>query len=363
MQKKEKESPEEQRLKKIGLLPGSPVYIGERTHVKPQILLITYSKDFYEEHYIKPEKEEIEKALNKLLKPKPFINWLIFIGVNNVEFVQYIGSYLDLHGLTIEDIVNTHQRPKIEFYESYIYFVGKMLDYKSNDFEHEQVSIIIKGNTLITFHETEDKLIETIKNRIEKNRGSIRRKGVDFLSYSIIDVMTDKYFELLEKLGEEIETFEKETLEKPDMESIIAIQEMKRKIMMIRKILWPLRDAINKFLSIESRIVKKETKLYLKDVHDHIIQITETIEIYRDILSSMVEIHLSSINNKINEIIKGLTIITTIFIPLTFITSVYGMNFKYMPELEHPFGYYAVWLILITIAVIMLLFFKRKKWI
>ncbi|MEM4295332.1 MAG: magnesium/cobalt transporter CorA [Candidatus Anstonellales archaeon] len=360
------ESPEEQRLKKIGLLPGSPVYLGEKSEVKPKLIVISYDKNSYYENVIDiREKSAFENELKKLLKKKPFVNWVIFIGVNNIDILQKLGEFFNLHALTIEDIANTHQRPKIESYDNYIYIVGKILGYESfaEDINHEQISIVISKNTLISFHETEHQIIETIRHRIEKNRGEIRKRHVDYLAYSIFDVMIDKYFELLEKLSEVIEELEEEVIKNPNIDIIIKVEQIKRKIIMLRRILWPSREVINKFSSPDFTFVKKSTRFYLRDVHDHIIQVLETIETYRDVLASMIDIYLSSINNKINEVIKVLTIITTIFIPLTFITSVYGMNFKYMPELEWQYGYYAVWAVLFLIAVFMVLFFKRKGWL
>jgi magnesium transporter len=356
---------EEQRLKKIGLLPGSVVYIGDKNYVKPKILLVSYDKESYEEEEIKADKEEIEKKLKKLIK-KNRKNWLIVIGVNNTDIVEHISSYFGLHPLTIEDIVNTLQRPKLEKFEAYGYyfFVIKILEYINDEIEKEQISIIMKDNLLISFHETDHKIIETIKNRLKRNRGDIRSKGLDFLLYSIIDVVVDSYFAFFEEIGNKIEIFEYEiTKDEPNNKSLFKIQNLERKLLFVRKVLWPLREVVNRLYVLESKIIKKSTKIYFRDIHDHTIQLIETLETYREILNNLVEMQLLVVNNRLNEIMKTLTIITAIFTPLTFIASIYGMNFEHMPELKHPLGYYAVLIVFVIVATIMALYFKKKGWI
>ncbi len=347
------------RSKKAGLPPGTMVHIGEKKQEKVKITVIDYDKKNFEE-------KEVEKAEECLTyKKKPTSTWINVSGIHDTKIIEEIGKCFDLHPLLLEDIDNTDQRPKMEDYGDYIYIVLKMLysNEKGDGVNAEQMSLVLGPNFVISFQESEDDVFNKVRERIRKGKGKIRETGSDFLAYSLIDAIVDNYFIILEKMGEKIERMEEEVVKNPTPKTLQNIHIMKREIIFLRKSVWPLREVISGLLRSESKLIKKTTLIYLRDVYDHTIQVIDTVETSRDILSGMTDIYLSSISNKLNEIMKVLTIIGTIFIPLTFVTGLYGMNFKYMPELESPLGYPAALFVMLIVALIMLLYFKKKRWL
>jgi magnesium transporter len=348
------------RSKKAGLPPGTLVHIGEKKSGEPKMTLIDYDEAHFQEREVKAAEECFA------FREKPTVTWINMEGVHQVEAVEKLGNCYGFHPLVLEDILNTDQRPKMEIYGDYVYIVLKML-YGSDPkrlVETEQVSLILGSNFVISFQEgTEGDVFDPVRERIRSGKGLIRKMGSDYLAYSLIDMIVDNYFIILERLGEKIELLEEELVVHPTTKTIQEIQKFKNEMILVRRVVWPLREVISGLGRKESPLIKETTEIYLRDVYDHTVQVMDTIEVYREMLSGMLDIYLSSVSNRLNSVMKVLTIIATIFMPLTFIAGIYGMNFKYMPELEWRWGYPAVWLIVAVIGISMLIYFKKKKWL
>ncbi|MFC1812317.1 magnesium/cobalt transporter CorA [Thermodesulfobacteriota bacterium] len=345
--------------KKAGSAPGTLLHIGESRTDRVHISVMDYVPDQLREQVF----ETIEDAL--VFKDTPTTTWLNIDGVHNVDLIEKIGKHFNLHPLTLEDILNTGQRPKVEEFEDYIYFVLKMLyvDEETHEIRSEQVSLVVGEHFLISFQEVTGDVLEAVRERIRKGRGRIRKGGVDYLAYALIDAVVDHYFIILEKIGVVIEELEEDLLAEPTAETIQRIHDLKRELIYLRKQVWPTREVINAVAKGGQSLVQESTVVFFRDVYDHTIQIVDTIESFRDVLSGMLDLYLSTISNRMNEVMKVLTIIATIFIPITFVAGIYGMNFKYMPELEWKWGYLSVWCFIGGIALLMIGFFKRKKWL
>lgn len=299
-------------------------------------------------------------------KDSKSISWINVEGTKNKELLQKLDEHFGIHPLVIDDVENLSQRPKMEDYGDYLFFIIKMIaiDEKTLDMVNEQVGIILGKNYLISFQEgKEGDIFEAVRERILNNKGKIRKTGTDYLLYKLIDAVIDNYFNVLEVIGEKIEDLEEELVNHPSTEILHRIQLLKKEMIYLRKSVWPLREAVSNLERVESSLVHSSTRFYFRNLYDHTIQVIDSVESLRDILSGMLDIYLSSISNRLNEVMKVLTIISTIFIPLTFVVGLYGMNFKYMPELSHPWGYPVVLGILVCISIAMLLFFRRKRWI
>jgi magnesium transporter len=347
------------RAKKIGLPAGSLIHIGEKLTDKARITIIEY-----DEYYSKEEVVEIHDY--SFFREKPTVTWINVDGLHDTKIMEQIGNIFNLHPLILEDILNTDQRSKVEDMGDYIYIVLRMF-YKSEDkngiVKSEQVSLVLGNNFVISFQEKPGDVFNPIRDRIKNAKGRIRKAGADFLAYCLIDSIVDYYFIVLESLDEKIELFEDALACNPDRNLLLDIQNLKREMIFFRKFVWPLRETISLLERSDSTLIQESTNIYFKDIYDHIIQVIETTETFREILSGMLDIYLSSVSNKMNEIMKALTIIATIFMPLSFIVGIYGMNFKYMPELEWRFGYFMVWSIILAVASIMLIYFRKKKWL
>jgi magnesium transporter len=347
------------RLKKAGLPPGTVVYVGEKKSGKVKIRIMDYDESHFEEKEVK----EVEECFP--FKDKPTVSWINIDGVHRVDVVEKIGKHFDLHPLALEDIVNTGQRPKMEDFLDYIFIVLRMLYYdeKANETRGEQLSLVLGPNWVITFQENEGDVFDSIRERARSDKGRIRKMGADYLVYALIDAVVDNYFLILEKIGENVEEIEDELVTNPAPETLQSIHNLKRQMIFLRKSVWPLREVISRLERWESQLISKSTDIYLRDVYDHTIQVIDAIETFRDMLSGMLDIYLSSVSNRMNEVMKVLTIIATIFIPLTLVAGLYGMNFKYMPELEWPWGYPFVLLFMFAIGVLMVIYFRRKRWL
>ena len=345
--------------KTAGLPPGFLIHIGEKKTEKSRITIIDYD----EKNFTEKEVKSVEECFP--FKEKPTVTWINIDGIYQIDVIEKIGKRFDIHPLVLEDIANTGQRPKMEDFEDYIYIVLKMLyqPEKSDEIFAEQVSIILGKNFVISFQESPGDVFDFVRERIRNDKGRIRKMGADYLAYTLIDAIVDHYFFILEKLGETIEEIEEQVVDNPNPETLQIIHSLKSEMIFLRKSVWPLREVINGLQRGESPLIQESTDVYLRDVYDHTIQVMDTIETYRDMTSGMLDIYLSSISNKMNEVMKVLTIFAVIFIPLTFIAGVYGMNFQYMPELKWQWGYPLVWLVIIVVSVSMLLYFKRKKWL
>ncbi|MCP8322751.1 MAG: magnesium/cobalt transporter CorA [Candidatus Methylarchaceae archaeon HK02M2] len=347
------------RSKKVGRPPGTLIHIGEKKVEKARISIIGYDVAQIQEKEVKTVEECFP------FKDTPTVTWINVDGIHQVEIIEKIGKHFDLHLLVLEDIMNTGQRPKIEDFENYLFIVLKMLNYdeKKNEIRSEQISLILSSNLVFSFQESEGDVFDPIRNRIRNGKGRIRKMGADYLTYALIDNIVDNYFIILEKLGERIEDIEDELVTNPSQETVQAIHTLKREMIFLRKSVWPLREVISRLERGESPLIRETTGIYLRDVYDHTIQVIDTVETFRDMLSGMLDMYLSSISNRMNEVMKVLTIIATIFIPLTLIAGIYGMNFKFMPELELNWGYPTVLLVMFGIGFLMLIYFRRKKWL
>jgi magnesium transporter len=345
--------------RKAGLSPGSLIHIGEERTEKPKITLIDYDNDNYQERVV----ENVEECFP--FKDYPTVTWINVDGIHQVDIIEKLGMHFGLHPLVMEDIVHTTQRPKMEDYDSYIYIVLKMLWFNNDDTDvkAEQVSIILGDNFVLSFQELEGDTFNFVRERIRTGKGRIRQMGADYLAYALLDSIVDNYFIIIEKFGEIIEDLEEELVENPEPGTLQNIHDLKKEMIFLRKSVWPLREVISGLERSESHLIKDTTFVFLKDVYDHTIQVADAIETYRDILSGILDVYLSSVSNKMNEVMKTLTIIATIFIPLTFLAGIYGMNFSYMPELGWKWGYPAVWVINITICISMYAYFRRKNWL
>jgi magnesium transporter len=347
------------RSEKAGLPPGTLVHIGEKKAEIPKITIMDYS----EAHFQEKEVKTIEECF--LFKETPTVTWINIDGLHQVEILEKLGECYGFHPLVLEDILNTDQRPKIEDYGEYLYVVLKMIDQgnQSNEILTEQISLILGPSFVISFQEKEGDVFDPIRERIRSGKGRIRKMGADYLAYALLDSIVDNYFIVMEKLGERIEFLEEELVKRPIPETLQTIHHLKREMIFFRKAVWPLREVIGSLERGELPLVKETTRIYLRDVYDHTIQVIDTIETFRDMVSGMLDIYLSSVSNRLNAVMKVLTIIATIFMPLTFIAGIYGMNFKHMPELEWKWGYPTVWIAVILIGVSMLTYFKKKGWL
>ncbi len=347
------------RSRKAGLPPGTLIHIGEK---KVEALKITIM-DYDEAHFQEKETKAVEECF--AFKDTPGVTWINIDGLHQIDFLEKLGECYGFHPLVLEDILNTDQRPKMEDYGDYLYIVLRMLSYKDQgrEIETEQVSLILGPNFVFSFQEKEGDSFDPIRQRIRNNKGRIRKMGADYLAYALIDSIVDNYFIIMEKLGETIEFLEEELVTHPVPETLRTIHQLKRELIFLRKAVWPLREVIASLERGELTLIKEATRLYLRDVYDHTIQVIDTIETFRDMISGMLDIYLSSVSNRLNSVMKVLTIIATIFMPLTFLAGIYGMNFKHFPELEWRWSYPLFWLVSALITISMLLYFKKKKWL
>lgn len=348
------------RRKKIGLPGGSLVYLGElKNTVTPiDITVIDYSENHLEEFCV-TKVEDLSRFNNT-----DSITWINIDGIHDVNFIKSIGETFDLHSLLMEDILNSEHRPKIEEYENNIHFTLKQLDWDSNKKEivDEQISLIIGHGFVISFQEKKGDIFEPIRERLRNSKGRIRKLKSDYLAYALIDITVDHYFVIIEQIEEQIEKLELKILKQTEEENIRTIQKLKKDLLFLRKSIIPLREAISNLEKIGTDFIEEKTTYFLKDVYDHTVHITEEIESYREMLNTLMELHLSGMNDRLNKVMKVLTVISTIFIPLTFIVGVYGMNFRVMPELEWQYGYLSVWILMIGIVFFMIYILKRNKW-
>lgn len=345
--------------KKAGLSPGSLVYVGNRTDEPVRISVITYNADRIEE-FSEVRVADIEKFV-----AKDTVTWINVSGIHDLSVMEKIGKGFDLHPLLMEDVLNTNHRAKIDDYEQHLFIVLKMIFQESGEtallFEH--VCLVVGPDYLISFQEREGDVFGPVRERLKKAKGRIRKSGADYLGYALIDMIVDNYYVLLEQMGEELEGLQEEAMESPTTKTLNAIHNTRHQLVFLRKTIWPLREMVGSLLREQSDIIRKETMVYLQDVYDHVIAVIDTVETYRDLLSGILDTYMSSVSNKMNEIMKVLTVMATLFIPLTFLTGVYGMNFKYMPELEWHYAYPVFWVLTITVFSLMIWWFKNKKWL
>jgi len=347
------------RSRKAGLPPGTLIHIGERKTEEVKITIMDYDETQLQEKEAKTFDECFP------YKNRPTVTWINVDGIHQVETLEKLGECFGVHPLTLEDILNTDQRPKMEDFGDYMYIVLKMFtrNAQNDEIVTEQISLILGENFVLSFQENVGDVFDPVRARIRSDKGRLRKMAADYLLYSLLDAIVDNYFIILENFGDQIEFIEERLIVNPAQETLNIIHKLKREMLFLRKSVWPLREVISGMERGESPLIKGTTKIYLRDVYDHNIQIIDTIETLREMLSGMLDIYLTSISNRLNAVMKVLTIIATIFMPLTFLAGIYGMNFKYMPELEWKWGYFLILFVMFGIGISMLFYFKKKKWL
>jgi magnesium transporter len=347
------------RSRKTGLPPGSLVHIGLERAEKTRITVLDYDETHVEEREIQSV-DELAPYIGK-----PSVTWIDVVGIHEPKVIEQIGCQFKIHPLLMEDIMNTTQRPKIDDLGKYICLILKLitLDEKTMELQIEQLSLLFSDDFVLSFRETESGIFNTLRDRIRNNLGRIRKMGTDYLTYTLMDAVVDHYFVVMEKMGEKIDSLENEVVANPKRETLRGVQQLRDEILLVRRSVWPLREVVSLLEKADSPLIDKSTSFFFRDVYEHTIQVMDTVDTYRDILSGMFDIYLSSISNRLNEVMKVLTIIATLFMPLTFLAGVYGMNFEHMPELKWQYGYFMLWGVMIVIALTMLVYFRKKKWI
>jgi magnesium transporter len=351
--------------KKVGSRPGEVVFVGEKKVDKTKINIIDYDETNYE------EKTAVTVEECFPFKDTPTITWIDINGLHEVDILEKIGGHFEMHPLVLEDIANTNQRPKMEVADKYAFVVLKMLynDPNSGELAGEQVSLIFGKNFVISFQEREGDVFGAVRDRIKKSVPRVRFLNADYLAYALVDAIVDSYFLVLENVGEKVESMEDELVNNPEPKSLETIHDLKRHLIFMRKAVWPLREVIGGLERLESELIHDATGAYLRDLYEHTIQVIDTVETFRDMVSGLLDIYLSSLSNRMNEVMKVLTIIATIFIPLGFLAGVYGMNFDTsisglnMPELGLPFGYILFWVLVLLIGGGLFMFFRKRRWL
>ncbi|WP_313113325.1 magnesium/cobalt transporter CorA [Aequorivita sediminis] len=340
------------------LSPGTVSYTGKKATTITELDIIDYSKD----HYHRFKTNDINEAFN--YEESTNITWINVNGLSNADDIIKLGTHFELHPLIQEDIVSTYQRPKIDEYEEYLFIVFKMLHYDNDKLNNEHISMIMGKDYVLTFQEAEGDVFSDLRERLEHGKGRIRGVGADYLMFAILDAVVDNYFTVIEYLSNKVELLEDKLFDKKEDPDIAEeIQQLKKEILKIRKAVVPLREVVNRLEKIDYTIIEERTNKYIRDLYDHIIQVNESVEIYREMIWSLMDMYMTTISNKMNEVMKVLTIMASIFIPLTFMAGIYGMNFDHMPELHLRYGYYYLWGLMILVFLGLLWYFKRKKWI
>jgi len=338
---------------------GELVYTGEKQGTAVVVTAVSYDKESFKRHTVVDG--DLEKIQNEFFGT----TWINIDGVHDVNLVERIGKRYGLNVMVMEDILNTTRRPRTESYEDYLFTVCNRLSFSETDtaLQKEQISFILKKDLLITFQEDTHDDFDEVRGRIRSSKGPLRSAGADFLLYTLLDEVVDKQFRLLEILDERMEAVEELLVAYPNSGRLRTIHEMKNQIILFRKYVWPMREVIGRLERDDSEQIQDSTRVYFRDLYDHVVELMDMLETFREMIYGLIDIYMSSVSNRMNEIMKVLTVISTIFIPLTFIVGLYGMNFKYMPELEQQWGYPAVLTLMVGIAVSMILFVKRKRWV
>jgi len=343
----------------LGTPPGTLIYSGDRRSDKGKITVTTYHVDGLEEKSARTVKQAA-----KLLK-KPGVKWINVYGLHNIKLMEEIGKEFEIHPIILEDLVNTEQRPRADEQDDYLSVVMKALSYnpRKRTIHDEHIGIVLGKNFVISFQEKKADTFESVRENLRKNKGRIRKMGADYLAYVLIDTVIDGYFVVLDKIGEKIEDAEEELVDDPSERTLHAIQQLKKDMLILRKAIWPMREVMGRLQRREPGRFRESTEIYLKDLYDHVAQVADTIDTFNNMLTNMLDVYLSSISNKTNEVMKVLAIFSTIFMPLTFLTGLYGMNFRFMPELEWEFGYFTILGVMAVLAVVMIWFYKKMEWI
>lgn len=349
-----------QRVKKVGQPPGTASYTGEMLTLRTDIEVAIYSPQSITE----TQGSTLEKCLPKEVQAG--ITWVNVEGLSDIKPIEELATRFNLHPLTVEDILNVSQRCKVEEYDNYLFVSMKMLlwVHKQNTFSIEQLTLVVGNNFVLSFQEKPTTLFDEIRQRLASAPNQrLRQQGSDYLAYRLIDAAVDQYFVVLENMGDKIESLENHIISSPTQKNARTLYNIKREMLLLRKSIWPMREVVSHLLQIDEPIISSFTRIYLRDVYDHTIHALDTVETFRDMLANILDVYLSTLTNRMNEIMKVLTIIATVFIPMTFIASVFGMNFKYMPELSWRWGYPAALSLMAAIGIVMLIYFWRKKWL
>lgn len=347
------------RYLKLGHAPGTVTYYGNRKNATIVLSLFSYSNENYHSKEIK----QIQELKNLFLSPKQ-THWLNLVGLNDEMLIKELGLFFKLNSLSLEAAIDTLQRPKIDDFGHYIFGVFKMVYLGANNqMQYEHLAIVLLEHTVIVFQEVEDDVFNGVRNRLVQTQSRIRGKGADYLFFALLDAIVDHYFIALEFLGIKLQDLEQKVYESPQALQAQQIQELRKEILKLRQNLYPTRDLVQRLMDSKHPLIGSETKVFLRDLLNHTTEINETLQLYRELSSNLMELHLSAMSHKMNEVMKVLTIMASIFIPLTFIVGVYGMNFSYMPELHWRHGYTMVWIIMGICFIAMIYYFKRKKWL
>jgi magnesium transporter len=344
--------------KKLGKAPGTVTYLGKRELEKSLVSVLEYTKEDLQAYH----PDSMEKII--ALKNSTSNSWIDVVGISDEPFIDSLGKCFSINPLVMEDAVNTAQRPKIDEYENYIFCVLKMVYVDTSDqLVGEHVALVLMEKCVLVFQELREDVFAGIRERIKNSSGRIRTRGVDYLFFALLDAIIDNYFEVLENINAHIEILEEEVYDNPTPKTARKIQELKKEVLKVRSWIFPVKELVSRLIESENALITKDTKLFLKDVLDHCTEINETLQISREMSMSLMEMYMSNVSNKMNEVMKVLTIMASIFIPLTFIAGVYGMNFAYMPELQWKYGYFMVWGVMLVLFLVMLIYFKKKGWL
>ncbi len=346
------------RHRKLNEEPIEPSAAQQLLAPSPNVILELIQ--FNEKEYRMETKLPIETLLGNLREDS--VNWINVDGLSDRNILSKLGEHFNLHTLLLEDVCTEHQ-PKVEEYDEYLFFTLKMLyQIKDGVIDYEQISFVLGKNYLLSFQEKEGDLFGTLRDRIRLDQGRARKRGADYLMYRLVDIIVDNYYNVLDAIGYQIETIEEAIDHGSDNFEFHKIQKIKKELIYLRKALYPLRDALSKLIKEEYGLIDHANTRYFSDVYDHVVHLIDSMDTYKDLTSSLMDIHINYMNTRMNEVMKVLAVISTIFMPLTFIVGVYGMNFDFMPELRWKFGYLEVWVLMFLIAGGMILFFKHKKW-
>lgn len=339
--------------------PGTVTYVGRKQQKETVLEVIDYNGSNYERFISKSPEDAFQ------FEEEDKVTWINIDGLSNTSEIEKVGKYYELHPLIIEDIVNTNQRPKIDEYQDYYFIVAKMLYRNSEGFlENEHISIVLGKNYVLTFQEAGGDVFDGVRARLEKGKGRIRTRGADYLVFALLDAIVDNYFAVVEEISDKIEVLEEMLITKePHEDTTFEIQELKKTILRIRRAVFPLREVVSRLEKGDKGLIEDQTINYIQDLYDHMIQVSENIEIYREMIWGLMDMYMTTISHKMNEVMKVLTIMASIFIPLTFLAGIYGMNFNYMPELEWKYGYPVLLVIMVLLFAIMILYFKKKRWL
>jgi magnesium transporter len=344
------------KFRNLGAPPGTLQYIGPQAEGRVKITLI----EFNEEEFFEKEFYDLSDCLGHV--KDNMVKWINVEGVHDTALIEQLGKHYQIHPLTLEDIVHVDQRAKYEDYDTYVLAIMKMITY-DQQVVAEQLSMILAKNTVISFQEPAGgDAFDVIRNRLRQAKGRVRKLGADYLFYAMMDAVVDYYFHVLEIIGDKVARIEEEIISEPGQKSLIELYQLKREVISLRKQVWPMRDMVSNLLRSESSFITGNTQLFFRDLQDHTTRVIDTVETYRDLLSGIMDIYLSTNSNRMNEVMKVLTIMSSIFIPVTFIVGVYGMNFEFMPELKSHYGYAAVWVIMLSLMGGMIYYFRKKKW-